>query len=296
VTVGSSEALYITLMALAEEGDEELVPNPYFPLYLGIVNMTGAKAIHYRLPAEKGFAFDFEEFRKKITDKTRAVILASPSNPTGRVHTRQELLQMAEFLQGTGIYVVSDEIYRDIFYTEERPSSISEFYDKTLVVSGLSKSFSMTGWRLGWLTGPPQVIKTAMILHAFIVTCTSTIAQKSALSVWTDEGKESKEVSRIVYKKRREHLLNKIKTELGLPTVSPEGAFFILLDVRSLCDDEMEICEMFLENRVITVAGKAFGSETEGFLRLSFCCDEEKITEGVRRMKEALFNFKSSAS
>jgi aspartate/methionine/tyrosine aminotransferase len=288
VTVGSSEALFLALMTLCEEGDEILVPNPCFPAYLGINKIAGAKTVYYRLPAEKGFAFDLDEFKSKITDKTRAVIVLSPSNPTGRVHTREELQSIAEVLKGTGIYVVSDEIYRDVYFTDERPNSISEFYDKTLIVGGLSKVMSMTGWRLGWLTGCPEVMKSAFILHGYNVTCTSAISQKAALMSWTDEGNSAMQNAREIYKKRREHILNEIKTNLNLPAISPEGAFYTMLDVRSICDDEMEICEKFLQNRVITIAGKAFGEETKGFLRLSFCCDEAKITEGIRRMKEAV--------
>ncbi len=288
VTVGSSEALFIALMTLAEEGDEVLVPDPSFPAYWGIINMTGAKMTKYRLPAEKGFAFDLDEFKEQITDKTRVVMVLSPSNPTGRVHTRDELKSIAEVLNGTGIYVISDEIYSDVYFTDERPASISEFYDKTLIVGGLSKAMSMTGWRLGWLTGTSEVMKSAFILHGYDVTCVSAISQKAALKAWTDEGQLAMANAREIYKKRREHILREIKTQLNLPAISPEGAFYTMLDVRSLADDEMEICEKFLQNRVITIAGKAFGDETKGFLRLSFCCDETKITEGIRRMKEAL--------
>jgi aminotransferase len=288
VTVGSSEALFVALMTLCQEGDEVLVPNPAFTAYAGINRIAGAKTIYYRLPAEKGFAFDPDEFKAKLTDKTRAVIVLSPSNPTGRVHTREELRSIAEILQGTGIYVISDEIYRDIYFTDEAPPTISEFYDKTLVVGGLSKVMSMTGWRLGWLLGSPEVMKSAFILHGYDVTCTSTVSQKAALTAWTDEGRAATRHARQVYKNRREHILREIETQLGLPAISPEGAFYTMLDVRSLGDDEMEICEKFLRNRVVTIAGMAFGSETKGFLRLSFCCDEEKITEGIRRMKEAL--------
>jgi aspartate/methionine/tyrosine aminotransferase len=288
VTVGSSEALFCALMTLCEEGDEVLVPNPAFTAYAGINKIAGAKTVYYRLPAEKDFAFDLDEFKKQITDKTRAVVVLSPSNPTGRVHTREELKSIAKVLNGTGIYVISDEIYSDVYFTETRPASISEFYDKTLIVGGLSKVMSMTGWRLGWLTGSSEVMKSAFILHGYDVTCTSAISQKAALKAWTDEGKIAMQNAREIYRKRREHILHEIKTQLNLPAISPEGAFYTMLDVRSLADDEMEICEKFLQNRVVTIAGKAFGDEAKGFLRLSFCCDEAKITEGIRRMKEAL--------
>ncbi len=287
VTVGSSEALYCALMTLVEDGEEVLMPNPSFPAYPGIVKMTGGKTVYYKLPKETGFAFDIEEFKKQITPKTRVAIVLSPSNPTGRTLTRDELKQIAEALDGTGIYVISDEIYRDVYFTDEKPASISEFYDKTLIVGGLSKSLSMTGWRLGWLAGCPEVIKSVLVLHGYNVTCTSAISQKAALVAWTDEGRKAVKSAREIYKSRRDLIVGLIEKELGLNSISPEGAFYTMLDVRD-CGDEMEIVERFLNNRVITIPGMAFGDETKGFLRLSFCASEEKIVEGIRRMKEVL--------
>ncbi len=132
------------------------------------------------------------------------------------------------------------------------------------------------------------MIKSAFIVHGYAVTCTSTISQKAALAAWSDEGIQAMEEARLVYKNRRDFILNEIETQLGLPTVSPEGAFYVMVDVRSICEDAMELCEKLLQHRVITIAGKAFGDESKGFLRLSFCCDETKITEGIRRIKVAL--------
>jgi len=287
VTVGSSEALFCALMTLVEDGDEVLTPNPGFPAYQGITRIAGGKTTYYRLPGEKGFAFDIDEFKNQITDKTRVVIILSPSNPTGRTLSRADLQAIAETLQDTGIYVISDEIYRDVYFGAERPASISEYYDKTLIVSGLSKIMSMTGWRLGWLAGATDVIKPAWVLHGYDVTCASAISQKAALAAWTDEGKQAMVDARAVYQKRRDLIVDLFKTELGLTAFVPEGAFYTMLDVRHL-GDEMEIVEKFLQAKVVTIAGSAFGSEAKGYLRISFCANEEKIREGVKRMKEAL--------
>lgn len=287
VTVGSSEALFAALMTLVQNGEEVLMPDPAFPAYPAIVQMAGGKAVYYRLPKEKGFGFDIEEFKAKLSSKTRVVIILSPSNPTGRSHTREELRQIAGVLKDTGIYVVSDEIYRDLYFSGERPASISEFYEKTLVVGGLSKALSMTGWRLGWLAGAPEVIKPALVLHGYNVTCSNTVAQKCALVAWTPDGEAAKEEAREIYKKRRDLLVGLVKSELNLPIISPEGAFYAMLDVRSL-GDEMEVCEKFLQNGVVTIPGAAFGTECIGFLRISYCASEDKIREGVRRMKNAL--------
>lgn len=289
VTIGSSEALFIALMTLAEPGDEVLVPNPTFPAYEGVNRIAGAETRFYRLPAEKGFAFDLDEFKKQLTDKTRVVVILSPSNPTGLTLNREDLKSVADTLRGTGIYVISDEIYRDVYFTDEPPPSISEYYEKTLIVGGLSKVMSMTGWRLGWLAGCPEVIKPAHVLHGFDVTCASAISQKAALMAWTPEGQAAKAEARRIYRNRRDFILKEIEEQLNLPAFSPDGAFYTMLDVRTL-GAEMEIVERFLQNRVVTIAGSAFGSEAKGFLRISFCCDEEKITEGIRRMKEVLEN------
>jgi aspartate aminotransferase len=287
VSVGSSEALFCAIMTLIQEGDELLAPNPGFPAYPGITKIAGGITKYYRLPGEKGFAFDVEEFKAQLTEKTRVVIVLSPSNPTGRTLDRDDLQAMAEALKETGIYVISDEIYRDVYYGAERPASISEYYDKTLIVSGLSKIMSMTGWRLGWLAGPAEAIRPAWVLHGYDVTCASAISQKAALAAWTDEGKQAMVDARAVYQKRRDLIVDLFKTELGLTAFVPEGAFYTMLDVRHL-GDEMAIVEKFLQAKVVTIPGSAFGSEAEGYLRISFCANEEKIIEGVKRMKEAL--------
>ncbi len=168
------------------------------------------------------------------------------------------------------------------------PRSASEFYDDTVIVTGLSKSLSMTGWRLGWLaTKKKEISRAALVLHGFMTVCTSTITQKAALLGWTEEAEAAKQHARDVYKKRGEFLVGQLEKELGLKATSPEGAFYTMLDVRSLGDD-IEIAEKCLQARVVTVPGVAFGSEAKGFLRISFCNTEEVMAEGVRRMKEAL--------
>lgn len=288
VTVGSQEAMTAAFLAILNEGDEVLIPDPSFPAYENCIKISDGVPVTYRLPAETGFSFDIEEFKRRITPKTKAAVVISPSNPTGRVLTDDDLKAIAEALDGTGIYLISDEIYSDLYFTERRPRSASEFYENTLIVSGLSKSLSMTGWRLGWLAGrQTEIIKAALTIHGFLTVCTSTITQKAALLGWTDEAEEAKRKAREIYKKRGEFMIETLRTELGLKGTDPEGAFYTMLDVRELGDD-LEVAEKFLKNRVITVPGKAFGPEAKGFLRISFCNDEEKIAEGISRMKEAL--------
>lgn len=288
VTVGSQEAMTAAFLAIIDEGDEVLIPNPSFPAYENCVKLAGGTPVFYRLPAEKEFGFDLEEFKSKITPKTRAAVVISPSNPTGKIFTAEDLRQIADVLNDTGIYLISDEIYSDLYFTPEKPRSASEFYDRTIIVSGLSKSLSMTGWRVGWIASTQtDVVKASLTLHGFLAVCTSTISQKASLLGWTEEAEKAKAEAREIYRKRGRFLVDLFEKELGLRGTSPEGAFYTMLDVRSLGDD-LEIAERFLQNRVITVPGIAFGDEAKGFLRISFCNSEEKMAEGVRRMKEAL--------
>ena len=286
VTCGSQEAMTAAFLSIVDRGDEVLLPDPSFPAYDACTRIAEGVPIYYRLPAENDFAFDVDEFRSKITPRTRAAVLISPSNPTGKILTEPDLKSIANVLDGTGVFLISDEIYSDLYFTE-RPRSASEFYEKTIVVSGLSKSLSMTGWRLGWAASKlAEVERAIQVLHGFLTVCTSAITQKAALLGWTEEAEQAKKHAREVYKRRGDFLVDLFERELGLHATSPEGAFYTMLDVRSIGDD-IEVAEKCLQNRVITVPGKAFGSEASGFLRISFCNTEERMAEGVRRMKEA---------
>jgi aspartate/methionine/tyrosine aminotransferase len=287
VTCGSQEAMTDAFLCTVEAGDEVLLPDPSFPAYDACTRIAEATPVYYRMPADNDFKFDISDFKSRITERTKLAVVISPSNPTGKILTEEDLRQIAAALEGTGIWLISDEIYSDLYFGE-RPRSASEFYDKTIIVSGLSKSLSMTGWRLGWAAcKDPEVINAIQVLHGFTTVCTSTITQKASLLAWTDEAEAAKQHSRDVYKRRGEFLVGLFQNELGLRATSPEGAFYTMLDVRNLGDD-IEIAEKFLQNRVITVPGVAFGKEANGFLRISFCNSEERMAEGVRRMKEVL--------
>lgn len=287
VTCGSQEAMTDAFMCVVDQGDEVLLPNPSFPAYDACTRIAQGTPVYYRMPADDDFKFDISNFRSQITEKTKAAVVISPSNPTGKIMRPEDLKQIAEALEGTGIWLISDEIYSDLYFGE-RPHSASEYYDKTIIVSGLSKSLSMTGWRLGWAASKdPAIMEAIQVLHGFTTVCTSTITQKASLLGWSAEAEAAKQHARDVYKKRGEFLVDLFATELGLKATSPEGAFYTMLDVRSFGDD-LEIAEKCLQNRVVTVPGVAFGDEAKGFLRISFCNTEEKMAEGVRRMKEAL--------
>ena len=288
ITAGSQEALYLALLTLVDEGDEVLIPDPGFVAYPTIVQMAGGVPKFYRMPAARDFAFDAEAFRNALTPRTKVVVCISPSNPTGRVLSREELAAMGAALEGSGAYVVSDEIYRELYFTGERPASLSEFRpERMLVIGGLSKSMSMTGWRLGWLCGDADVVRSALVLHGYTTTCASTVSQKAGLAAWTTEAAEARKTFRLTFQARRDHLLGLLSSELNLRAVEPEGAFYAMVDV-SAHGDSMAVAERLLEHGVITVPGVAFGAEGEGYLRVSFCADLDVLAEGVKRMKAAL--------
>ena len=286
VTTGAEEALFAVMMTILGPSDEALLPDPGYVAYPAIAEIAGADLRYYATPAAGGFAFDRESFDRAVTDKTKLVVINSPSNPTSRVISRDDLRFVAERLSRSKVYLLADEIYRDL-YVDERPETISEFYDKTIIVSGLSKMMSMTGWRLGWAVGPEEVIRHVTVMRQYISTCTSAVTQKAALAAFTDEGRRETAAMRDELNRRSEVMARAIDRELQLPNVRGEGAYYIMLDV-SRYGRSMDTAMALLDQRVITVPGSAFGSEGEGFLRLSFSIEAPLIEEGIRRIAKGL--------
>ncbi len=288
ITAGSQEAMYLALMTLVETGDEVLIPDPGFVAYPTITRMAGGTPTFYRLPADKDFSFDLDDFKAQLTSRTKVVVCTSPSNPTGRTLSRDELRTMARAIDDSGCeaVVISDEIYLDLYYGGERPGSISEYYPRTVVISGLSKSTCMTGWRLGWILGEESIIRACHLLHGYVTTCASTISQKAALIAWSDEAVAARRGIRETFHSRRDHLLASLR-DIGLRCITPDGAFYTMVDIAQY-GSSMEVAEALLEAGVVTIPGNAFGRESEGFLRASFCADLPVLTEGVRRIDAGL--------
>ena len=286
VTTGAEEAIFAVMMTILGSGDEALLPNPGYIAYPAIADIANADVRYYATPAAREFEFDRDNFARAVTDKTRLVVLNSPSNPTSRVISRNDLQFMAERLSRTNAYVMADEIYRDL-YDDERPATISEFYDKTIIVSGLSKMMSMTGWRIGWAVGPEEVINHVTVMHQYASTCVSAITQKASVAAFSDEGRRATTEMRDELRNRRDVMARAIDRELKLPYVQGEGAYYIMLDV-SQYGPSMETAMALLDHRVITVPGSAFGSEGEGFLRLSYSIEASLIEEGISRIAKGL--------
>lgn len=286
VTNGVAEALFAVVMVLVNPDDEILLPDPGFLAYPALAEIAGARMIRYSLPATKRFALDRDSFDRALTPRTKLVLLNSPSNPTGQMLSSEDLRYIASRLEGTGIYVVSDEIYRDLYFGN-RPASMTQFYDKLVVVSGLSKMMSMTGWRLGWAVGPDDVIRHVTVMHLYVSSCASTVSQKAAIAAFSEEGRAATAAMRQELSRRRDVMVEAIEKKLDLPYVAGEGAFYVMLDVSRFGPSE-EVALRLLEEQVITVPGSAFGREGERFLRLSFSIAPELIEEGIRRIAKGL--------
>ena len=286
VTTGAEEALFAVMMATLNPGDEMVLPDPSFSAYASIAEIAGAKVVPFAMPAAKGFQFDRAEFEKALSAQTKLVLIVSPSNPTSRVIAADDLRFIADCLQDSNIYVMADEIYRDLYF-EARPPSLSEFYDKTIIVSGLSKMMSMTGWRLGWAVGDVEVIRYATVMHQYISSCASSLSQKAALAAFTDEGRAATRAMRDELKHRRDVMTAAIDRHVGLPYVTGEGGFYIMLDISRHGEAE-EVASQLLQERLITVPGDAFGAQGRGYLRLSFSIEPAMIEEGIRRLAQGL--------
>jgi aspartate/methionine/tyrosine aminotransferase len=286
VTTGAEEAIFAAMMAILGPGDEALLPDPGYIAYPAIAEIAGADVRYYATPAARGFGFDRDSFEAAMTERTRLVIINSPSNPTSRVISADDLRFVAERLSRSNAYILADEIYRDLYF-EDRPATISQFCDKTIIVSGLSKMMSMTGWRIGWAVGPREVISHITVMHQYVSTCVSAVTQKASLAAFSDQGRAATSAMRDELKRRRDVMARAIERELQLDYVQGEGAYYIMLDV-SRFGVSMNTALALLDQGVITVPGSAFGSEGEGFLRLSFAIDAELIEEGIRRIAKGL--------
>lgn len=287
ITVGAEEALFATLMVLVDSGDEILVPDPGFPAYPSIVKMAGGIPKTYSLYAENNFALKCEDVRKRISHRTKAIIINSPNNPSGAVYSREEMKSLARLLDERGILAISDEVYRDIYY-EQEPDSIAHYVQNFVVISSVSKSFCMTGWRLGWCIATPELIKLIVNFHQLAVTCAPAISQHAAIFALKGLAEAEKRQNLEELRKRRELAMHCLGRYTDLRYIKPEGAFYIFLDISSKTPrygNSLDACMALLsKEKVVTIPGKAFGQRGEGYLRLSFAPPPEHIEEGIRRI------------
>ncbi|WP_346989955.1 aminotransferase class I/II-fold pyridoxal phosphate-dependent enzyme [Anaerotruncus colihominis] len=290
ITVGGSEAIDIAIRALVEPGDEVLVVEPSFVCYTPITELTGGVPVPIATRAEDAFRLTPEQLKAAITPRTKLLILPFPNNPTGAVMRRAHLEAIAGVLRGTGIMVLSDEIYAELTYGDERHISFAEIdgmKERTILVQGFSKSYAMTGWRLGYAAGPAPVIKQMTKIHQFSIMCAPTTSQYAAVEALRNGDADIEEM-RGQYDMRRRLLVDGLN-RMGLDCFSPEGAFYVFPSIRSTGLSSSDFCMRLLEaERVAVVPGDAFGESGEGFVRISYSYSVNHLLEALKRIDRFL--------
>ncbi len=289
VTVGVSEALWLALKAILDPGDEVLVVEPCFVANAAVVEMAGGVPVSIDTYVEHGFQVTGADLEVAVTPRTKAILISYPNNPTGAVLTRERLLEIADVAERYDLLVISDEIYERLVYGVEHIcfATLPGMYERTIVLSGMSKSFAMTGWRIGYATAPADILAAMRKLHQYLIMSAPTMAQHAALEALAN-GEEDVEEMRAAYDRRRRLLVGGLN-ELGLQCFEPRGAFYAFPSIAVTGMTDEEFCERLLhEERVAVIPGSAFGRSGEGFVRASYTTSDEKIEIALERMRHFL--------
>ena len=290
VTVGGSEAIDLTIRALVQPGDEVIIPEPCFVCYEPITQLTGGVPVHIATRVEDGFRLTAEALRAAITPRTKLLILPYPNNPTGAVMSQQDLEEIADVLRGTDILVLSDEIYAELTYGLDRHISIAalpDMWERTIVVNGFSKAYSMTGWRLGYAAAPAPIIRVMTKIHQSCIMSAPTTSQYAAIVALRGCDDEI-EMMRDEYNRRRRYVV-KALNEMGLTCFEPRGAFYVFPSIACSGLTSAEFCEMLLkEQEVAIIPGDAFGASGEGYARISYAYSVDHLETAMRRIRRFL--------
>ncbi len=294
VTVGGSEAIDAAIRALVSPGDEVIIPQPSYVCYEPITELAGGVPVIIETKAENDFKVTPEELKAAISEKTKLLILPYPCNPTGAIMEKEDLKNLADILKETNVAVLSDEIYSELTFGGEAhvsPASIEGMKERTIVVNGFSKAFSMTGWRLGYACGPAPLMKELTKIHQYAIMCAPTTSQYAAIEALRSCDEAVAHMHREYDRRRR--LIVKGFNDLGLTCREPKGAFYAFPSIKSTGLSSDEFCEKLLESKkVAVVPGTAFGKGGEGFIRASYCYSPEHIIKALERIGEFLEELK----
>ena len=295
VTPGAKPIMFYSILALLEEGDEAIYPNPLFPIYESMINFTGAKPVAIPLREELEFRLDLDELKSKITSRTKLIIINSPQNPTGGVLAKDDIRSIAELVQKHNIIVLSDEVYEYIIYEGEHCSfaSMPGMMDRTILLGGFSKTYAMTGWRLGYAVMPPELVDPVVGLIVNSVSCTPAFTQYAGIEALTGP---QDSIPRMVdeFRKRRDLIVDGLNKIPGISCLLPKGAFYVFPNVKKLGVDSSQLANYLLEEAgVATLSGTDFGSYGEGYLRLSYATSIENIEKALERIKTAVAKLKT---
>ncbi len=287
ITVGGSEAIDIGLRAMVNPGDEVLIPQPSFVSYEPCAILAGATPVIINLKEENEFRLTAEELEAAITDKTKLLVLPFPNNPTGAIMERKDLEAIAEVILKHDIFVMSDEIYSELTYTEKHVSIVElpGMRERTILINGFSKAYAMTGWRLGYACGPAEIIAQMTKIHQFAIMCAPSTSQYAAIEALKNGDEDVLEM-RTAYNQRRRFLLNAFK-EMGLSCFEPYGAFYVFPCIKEFGMSSDEFATRFLnEEKVAVVPGTAFGDCGEGYLRISYAYSLEHLKTAMSRLEK----------
>lgn len=287
VTVGGSEAIDIGFRAMLDPGDEVIIPEPCFVSYLPCVKMAGGVPVQIALEEKDQFKLTGRKLKEAITDKTKIIVLPFPNNPTGAIMTAEELQVIADIVKEHDLFVMSDEIYSELSYQGEHVSiaSIPGMAERTIVINGFSKSFAMTGWRLGYAAGPAEVIKQMIKVHQYIIMSSPTTSQYAAIEALRN-GMEDVERMRESYNQRRRFLVKELN-DMGIPCFEPYGAFYVFPNISRFGMTSEEFATRLLqEQKVAVVPGDAFGKCGEGFLRISYAYSIENLKMALEKIQK----------
>ena len=293
VTVGGSEAIDIALRTMVNPGDEVLIPQPSYVSYEPCAVLADAVPVIINLKAENEFRLTAQELRDAITDKTKVLVLPFPNNPTGAIMEKKDLEEIAEVILEKDLFVISDEIYSELTYKADHVSiaSIPGMQERTILINGFSKSFAMTGWRLGYACGPKIIIEQMLKIHQFAIMCAPTTSQYAAVEALRNGDDDVVEM-REAYNQRRRYLMYAFK-EMGLPCFEPYGAFYVFPCIREFGMTSDEFATRFLqEEKVAVVPGTAFGDCGEGFIRISYAYSLENLKVAIGRLADFVARLK----
>ncbi|MFE8703531.1 aminotransferase A [Cytobacillus sp. FJAT-54145] len=286
ITTGASEAIDITFRTILEEGTEVILPGPIYPGYEPIIRMCGATPVHADT-RDNEFRLTASIIKKYITDKTRCIVIPYPSNPTGASLTREEIIDIVDLLKDKEIFILADEIYSELVYDQAHVSIGTFLREKTIVINGLSKSHSMTGWRIGMLFAPQYLAQHILKVHQYNVSCATSISQMAAYEALT-AGKDDAVSMKEEYIIRRDYVYNRL-CQMGFDIVKPDGAFYFFVKMPSGYTSSFDFAIKLVEQAgVAVVPGSAFSEFGEGYFRLSFAYSMETLSEGLDRMAKFL--------
>ncbi len=293
VTIGGSEAIDIGLRAMLDPGDEVLIPQPSYVSYLPCVTLADGVPVIIELKEENEFRLTKQELLDSITDKTKVLIMPFPNNPTGGIMERKDLEEIAEVIIEKDLFVISDEIYSELTYGQDHVSiaSLPGMKERTIVINGFSKSYAMTGWRLGYAAGPKEIIDQMVKIHQFAIMCAPTTSQYAAVEALRN-GDDDVATMREAYDQRRRYLVTRLN-DMGLTCFEPKGAFYVFPSIKNFGMTSDEFATTLLEEqKVAVVPGTAFGDCGEGFLRISYAYSIENLKIALDRIEEFVKNHK----